>query len=650
MRRSQDTGLAEEAYRQAQTGPTAVAYLVVSLGSLLVGIGALVAGTQLGDCALRAEEYVGHCIHPGLARFLALLAVTAALAGALATLQGSIVRRESSKRMIAAAFLVTVLLSAHAGGWSALVWEAPIRIWAVGMAMAGMLGVMAIATFTVLVALHRLSTCNPTHSEATSRVAVGMWLLGGLWLTLHSVWGFWNAAVRSLPSHGGSSLGIVEPHIALKGLVFLGLGSLAVVLGTRHRASGRHTWVELAAPASFIIVCGVLLFDASRWALEHWSYDFARLAPGRTVVAATLLAGVVTGFRSARTEDRMQHLAVLGGGILVAAAIAHAWYSDFGQLIVCTHTPGSGSNTVAYPLALALGTVSLALSPFIRIGSKGTLREIWPIVAYHLGAWPLVFGVYAGGLGTGNWRGNAVASLGGCILATGAAALLARIVSAASRPDDQLRGTEALRPTGDSAGSDSVSSVPCSQPRCQPAAAAPGARAPRETMPRQAARQETPTRAFSRSGRALLFVCVAIGCAGACTRQGVCERRGAWEAQYRVKWSFTRGYPPQAFPLYRYRGSEKILVAADARFLTFHPEDCVVYFDFDDRAGGYFAACGDRHPLRLSTHTERCHVEVDRFVRFPAAEEAGAGVSYRLIKDILDEATRQPLTTTVSEH
>lgn len=395
-------------------------YLALSLVSLPLGISACALAIVF-NAGLAAAGGSPDGVLPKPVLYLTFLVAFAALSGALGAIDTSVGRRKPAKLAVAIAFVISTVVSIFAGGWLALLGGVTIRLWFVALSMMGFVALLGTTAVIVLASLQRRTAAAAKETETVCRVVAAVWGLGGLLLALRALWSWFVTAVDSLPLYGYPSWGVTTHHELLQSAVAMALGALAILVAARCMSRCVRPGVQLSGAAGFYVACGLVLADAPRWGVDHWSSDVVRLAPGRTLVMLLLLASVVTGLASTCGGGSEDRWATIGGGLLIVGSIVHGWYTDFGQPLVDLRGPRSGFSTMAYPMALGLGVLSLALWQRTRAG--GSTHRTWPTFAFQLGSVALVVGVYLGGLGV-NWRGNAVAGVGALVVTASSVALL----------------------------------------------------------------------------------------------------------------------------------------------------------------------------------------------------------------------------------
>lgn len=398
-------------------------YVAWSLTSFFFGVVACLLVILLDPTLLRAE------VSPdGVSRkpvpYLAVVVAFAALSAALGSLTDSVGSKGPITRAPTVAFAGSAAVSILAAGWLALMVEVTIRFWFVAVSMAG-LAVLIAMTFAVgFTSLVRGASEAVKRATVASGVAPAVWGLAGLLLALRALWSWFATAKDRLSDYGSPSWVAIAHHELLDSTLTLALGALGICIAARSLSRCRHPWMQLSAGAAFVAGCVLVLADAARWRVDHWSSDVATLAPGRVAAVLLVLASAVMGLAASGSSDARDRWASVAGGVLVSGAVLHGWYTDLGQPLVNLFLPGSGRSTMAYPIALGLGVLTLGLGR--RGGNSPSTTMRWLAFAFPVGSAALVVGVSTGGLGI-NWRGNALSLAGALVVAMSTAAQLVQL-------------------------------------------------------------------------------------------------------------------------------------------------------------------------------------------------------------------------------
>jgi hypothetical protein len=139
-----------------------------------------------------------------------------------------------------------------------------------------------------------------------------------------------------------------------------------------------------------------------------------------------------------------------------------------------------------------------------------------------------------------------------------------------------------------------------------------------------------------------LIILVAIAGTYGCTEHGILTRHGSWEIEYSGKWSREAHRRLSKYSLYHVQGTQRTFVADHIRGYDFYPDDCIVFHATGPGPGGYFAACGNRRPLRVSGPDDGWRKLGDSFQQVEVRAGEVVVVRRRDIAEILLQAKIQP--------
>lgn len=416
---------------------SATAFLVWGLLPLLGTLGALAVG-WVWDSRLPFECRTARVL-PDLADFLPTAVANAALGVALGHILSCLRIGDRAGRAVASLFGISILGGAHLGLWTLWMTAAPIHDWWM-VPMLACFAALAVTTIGILAAfvVGVVGEDGPNSNAVATFVAV-LWVTAGALLALRGIAGLCHNALWALSGFEGAerALGLFPVRTPLRANpIFLSLGAGAICLGAQKHLRGPMPGLVLAVSVMSTLGSVLLVTDGCLWTGECMSSE-RFLAPVATAAVLILGAGMVVRLTTLQHGATTLWVASGGGLLIVLCAIGHASLTDMRQPLDSLSTAGMLSvNIMAYPLAVALGCLSLGLG-LLRYRSNG-LPLMGPGLAIMLvsGTAAFAVGIYSGCTARG-WRLSLTAALGAAAVTFALATLVARLACSASTRDDQ---------------------------------------------------------------------------------------------------------------------------------------------------------------------------------------------------------------------